>query len=380
MARIIVASYMIRYPLGGMLSWSLQWLVGLRRLGHDVFFVEKGNYPEACYNPETRLNTDDPSRGIAVVDALFRRFDLEDRWCFVDYEGTYYGCPPKEIRERFRDADLFLDIGTHGSWLGEAAESGLRVLVDGEPGYNQMKMELRAEHGVIDPPYDWYYSNGANVGTPASSSPTAGKEWRAIFNPVVVDLFTCPAGTPANPFTTVMNWQAHDPLTYRGIVYGQKNVEFEKFRELPSRTRAAMEVAVSGKVPFDSLRQAGWRVSSAQEVTTTFDSYRDYIARSAGEFSVCKEAYVSTNSGWFSDRSAAYLASGRPVVMQETGFSTHLPCGEGLFAPGTVDEAAAALDAILANYSLHARRAREIAQEYLAAETILPRLLQQLGL
>lgn len=380
MARIIVGSYMIRYPLGGMLSWSLQWLVGLRRLGHDVFFVEKANYPRACYDPETRLNTDDPSRGIAVVDALFRRFDFEHRWCFVDYAGNYYGCSQQGIRRRFRDADLFLDIGTHGSWMDEAAASGLRVLVDGEPGYNQMKMELRAERGVSDPRYDRYYSNGANVGTAASSSPTADKSWRAVFNPVVVDLFTCPPGLPDNPFTTVMNWQSHDPLIYREVVYGQKDVEFEKFLELPTRTRATVEVAVAGEVPVDSLRQTGWRVSSAQEVTSTFDSYRDYIARSAGEFAVCKEAYVATNSGWFSDRSAAYLASGRPVVMQETGFSAHLPCGEGLFAPRTVDEAASALDDILAAYRLHAKRAREIAQEYLAAETVLARLLGDLGL
>lgn len=380
MASIVVGSYMIRYPLGGMLSWSLQWLVGLQRLGHDIFFVERAHYPKACFDPQAGLNGDDPRRGIEIVDSLFRRFDLQDRWCFVDYSGTWYGDTRSRVERRFRDADLFLDLGTHGSWMQEAASSRLRVLVDGEPGYTQMKMELRAERGVTDPCYDYYFSNGANLAAGTSSSPLAGRTWGAVFNPVVIDLFASHTGCADDPFTTVMNWQAHDPLTYRGIVYGQKDIEFEKFLALPSRTRAPLEIATSGKVPTETLRQAGWRLRSAQDVTVSFDSYRNYIAASAGEFSVCKQAYVSTDSGWFSDRSAAYLASGRPVVMQETGFSAHLPCGEGLFAVATVADAAAAIDTIQGDYALHSRRAKEIAYEHLSTDRVLPRFLGEIGL
>jgi hypothetical protein len=379
MARIVVGSYMIRYPLGGMLSWSLQWLVGLRRLGHDVFFVEKADYPDACYDPSIQRNSDDPTHGIEVVDALLRRFDLTDCWCFVDFAGSYYGRTRLEIEGIFQDADLFLDIGTHGAWMTEARQAGLRVLVDGEPGYNQMKMQVKASEGVELPVYDFYFSNGANIGTANSSSPTAGKNWLAVYNPVVMDLFDAADGRVDDPVTTVMNWQAHKPLTYQGVVYGQKDVEFDHFLDLPRRTSATLEVAVSGSVPTDALNDAGWAVRSAQEVTTTFDSYRDYIAGSSAEFSVCKTAYVSTNSGWFSDRSAAYLASGRPVVMQETGFSQHLPCGEGLFAPRTVDEAAAAIEKIRSDYRRHSKSAREIAAEHLDARKILTNMLARLG-
>jgi hypothetical protein len=381
MARIIVGSYMIRYPLGGMLSWSLQWLVGLHRLGHDVYFVEKGHYGKACFNPVTRTNDDDPSYGISVVDALFRSCGLQDRWCFVDFAGNYHGCSRARIEALFRVADLFLDIGSHGAWMNEAEASRMRVLVDGEPGYNQMKMEIRANEGETEPRYDWYYTNGANVGKPAGASPTAGHEWRAVYNPVVLDLFECAPGSVESPVTTVMNWQAHAPLTYNGVVYGQKDVEFAKFIDLPGRTSATMEVAVAGsRVPTEALRSAGWRIRRAHDVTITFDEYRRYIASSSAEFSVCKSAYVSTNSGWFSDRSAAYLASGRPVTMQETGFSAHLPCGEGLFAPVTVDDAAAAVESIRSNYAMHSRRAKEIAREYLDARRVLPVFLGEIGI
>jgi hypothetical protein len=380
MARIIVGSYMIRYPLGGMLSWSLQWLVGLARLGHEVYFVEKSNYPNACYDPRTQLNGDDPTYGIEVVAALFASHGLRDRWCFVDAQSQFHGISRERIQWLFDHAELYLDIGTHGAWASEAAAAGLRVLVDGEPGYNQMKMEIRKAQGVSQAAYDFYYTNGANVGRSSSTSPVADRHWHAIFNPVVLDLFAANAGSPREPFTTVMNWQAHEPLTYKGVVYGQKDIEFLKFLELPRKTSARLEVAVSGNVPATMLSEAGWILRDAQAVTVSFDSYRDYIANSAGEFSICKTGYVSTNSGWFSDRSAAYLASGRPVVMQETGFSDHLPCGEGLFAVRTVDEAANAIDKIRSDYAFHSRRAREIAEEHLDSRKVLSRFLGALGI
>src|SRR5262249_36493692 len=157
------------------------------------------------------------------------------------------------------------------------------------------------------------------------------------------------------PFTTVMSWE-DDPFEFEGVTYGQKAMEFPKFLDLPRRTRVPLEMAVAGTdVPEDELRAHGWRLAYAGEVTLTFDSWRDYIRGSRGEFSVCKNVYVATHSGWFSDRSACYLASGRPVVMQETGFSAHLPCGQGLFAVRTADEAAAALAEIAGDYGRHSR-------------------------
>ena len=379
MACIVVGSYVARYPLGGNLSWTLQWLLGFRQLGHDVYLVEKANYPEACYDPVRRVEDDDCSYGVGVVRALLKRFELDDKWCFVDLSGRFYGLSRERIQAVLRSADLFVDLGTHGAWLDEASAAGLRVLVEGEPGYTQMEMEMRRGAGEQQPFYDYYYTNGANIGTARSKAPTAGKEWRPVYNPVVVELFPTVAPAPEAPFTTVMNWQSHDPFSYRGTVYGQKDVEFIKFLDLPGRTTAPMEIAVSGDIPTQRLTGAGWRVRNAQEVTASYESFRQYLEASRGEFSVCKQGYVVLNTGWFSDRSAAYLASGRPVVMQDTGFSAHLPCGQGLFAVRTMDEAAWAVNEICGAYERHARAAREIASQHLEARSVLRRFLNGLG-
>jgi hypothetical protein len=237
------------------------------------------------------------------------------------------------------------------------------------------------EGGPPLPDYDFYFSNGANIGTPHSTAPTAGKSWGAVFNPVVTDLFPV-SPPPANaPFTTVMNWQSHPPLEYEDREYGQKDVEFEKFMNLPAGLIVPMEVAVSGQnVPVAELKDAGWRMQDAQERTISFDTYRDYIRISRGEFSVAKNIFVALQTGWFSDRSAAYLASGRPVILQDTGFSRHLPTGEGLFAVSSLEEAAAAATKIQSNFKHHSQKARQIAEEHLSFHKILGKFLRELNI
>ena len=378
MARIIAGSYMVRYPLGGMMSWTLQWLVGLHRLGHEVIFVEKSHYSHSCYNPLTRESTDDCAYGLRVVTDLLAHCGLDDGFCYVDFAGNHHGMSRAEIGECFRTADLFLDLGTHGAWLEEASDAALRVLVDGEPGYTQIRME----QGLFGEPsrYDRYFSNGANIGTTYCSAPTAGREWKPVFNPVVTDLFDAASPPPNSRYSTVMNWQSHAPCEYLGRQYGQKDVEFARFMDLPRHVVAGMEIAVSGsKVPMHEIQAAGWQVRDAQEVTISYDAYRDYISNCRGEFSVCKNIFVGLQTGWFSDRSAAYLASGRPVVLQDTGFSRHLPVGEGLFAVNDMEEAAAAIAEIEADYDRHSVKAREIACEHLEADVILRKFLDEIG-
>src|SRR5262249_28266201 len=170
------------------------------------------------------------------------------------------------------------------------------------------------------------------------------------------------------------------PLLYRGRSFGQKDVEFEKFVSLPARSSALLEIAVSGRnTPWQRLKESGWRVRNAHEVTATYDSFVSYIRASRGEFSVAKNVFVATSSGWFSDRSAIYLAMGRPVVLEDTGFGGHLPCGRGLFAVRSVEEAVAALEEITANHETHSCGAREVALEYLDAPVVLGRFLNELG-
>jgi hypothetical protein len=177
-----------------------------------------------------------------------------------------------------------------------------------------------------------------------------------------------------------MNWKSHDLIHYRGRTFGQKDIEFEKFFSLPRLINTPLEIAVSGRqTPISRLKQAGWRVRDAHEVTATSESFKTYLRTSQGEFSVAKNVFVATSSGWFSDRSAAYLASSRPVILQDTGFSAHLPCGRGLFAVRTAEEAAAAIETIASNFDAHARAAREIAAEYLDAPVLLRRFLNEIG-
>jgi hypothetical protein len=177
-----------------------------------------------------------------------------------------------------------------------------------------------------------------------------------------------------------MSWQAHKPLHYQGTEYRQKDVEFEKFLHLPDFVEAPLEIAVSGDVPRERVLEAGWRVRGSIGLTLSFESFVEYVRASRGEFSVCKNVFVATNSGFFSERSAAYLACGRPVVVQDTGFSAHLPCGRGLFAVRNVQEAATAIREIQGNYERHSRWAREVAREHLEATRVLAGFLKDIGI
>lgn len=380
MARIVLGSYVVQFPLGGYLSWVLQWLVGLDELGHDVYFVERASYPGSCFDPERREMTDDPGYGVRTLDSLLTSFDLGGRWCFVDSAGRYYGLSQVQIEGLFETADLFIDMGTHGGWAKEAERASRRVLIDGEPGATQMKMAQQRADGEVLPEYDVYFSEGQSIGTPLSTAPTAGYEWKHVFCPVSCERVAQVAPPRDAAFTTVMSWSAHEPVTWDGVVYGQKDVEFEKFMSLPSLTRQPVELSVAGHaVPRERLVRAGFRLRDAHAVSRTYETFWDYVRGSLGEFSVAKNVFVATSTGWFADRAAAYLAAGRPVVMQETGFSAHLPCGEGLFAVRTAEEAAGALDEIVGDYARHSRAARGIALEYLDTGPVIHRFLADAG-
>lgn len=381
MARIVISPWMIRYPVGGILSWNLQWLVGFHDLGHEVYLFEKSGYPNACYDPVRQTVSDDPAYGLEVVGRLLAEYGMSGRIAYADMAGRYHGLSRAQAEGILASADLYIDLGNHGAWLEEAARAGARVLVDGEPGFRQIKLAQDPDAAERLSGYDIHYTNGANLGTPNCTAPLGRWRWRPLFNPVVPRLFPTRPVPPDAPFTTVMHWAAHQPVTFNGVTYGQKDVEFARFMDLPRHTAQPLEVAVGGgPVPLEQITEARWRVRRAHDVTDSFDAYRAYIAASKGEFSVCKNVFVAMRTGWFSDRSAAYLASGRPVVMQDTGFSGHLPCGRGLFAVRTVHDAAAALDALAADYDRHARAARELAHDLLATDRVLTRILADVGL
>ncbi len=380
MAKIIFGSYMFRYPLGGMLSWALQYMLGMKVLGHDVYFVEKAGYDRSCFDVSKGIMTNDCSYGIKVVSQLFKRFGLEEKWCYVDYEGNYHGLSKRKINEVFKGSDIFIDSGTHGSWESEATNSAIRVLIDGEPAYTQIKWANNLANGTSIPKYDRYFTNGKGLGTKGNPAPTLNINWEPIYSPVDTNLFTPTPFIKGSPYSTVMNWQSHPPICYNGKTYGQKDIEFQKFISLPILVEHRIEVAVSGKeIPYDILKKNRWLINDAQKVTLSFDSFCSYLSYCRGEFSVCKNVFVENNTGWFSDKSAAYLASGRPVILQETGFSKHLPTGEGLFAVNNVEEAKEAIIEIESDYRRHSKKAREIVCEFLEAKKVMKEFLNKLG-
>lgn len=380
MARIVVGSYAVQFPVGGYLSWVLQWLVGLEDLGHEAWFVERSLGPDSCFDPSTGQMSDDPSFGTEALNNLLSRHGLGDRWSYIDESGHCHGVDRETLDAALRDADLFIDMGTHGTLEAESRAATRRILVDGEPAFTQFRLASRLKQGGSLPDYDAFFTVGLNIGGPDCTVPTCGVEWYPLLFPVVTRLFPLTEAPSDGPFTTVMSWHAHTPLEFEGRVYGNKDIEFPKFVDLPRRVRTPMEIAVAGKdLPTAALKRSGWLLRDSHEVTFTFDRFCDYVRRSRGEFSVCKEGFVTTRSGWVGDRFGVYLASGRPVVMQDTGFSRYLPTGEGLFAVDDLDDAIAAIEAIELEPARHRAAARALAEHHFEASRVLTALLITAG-
>lgn len=380
MATIIVGAYMVRYPLGGMMSWVFQHLAGFKALGHEVYFVEKYGYSNSCFNPLTRSMSNDCSYGIKSANDLLSTIGMQDNWCFVDHEGTYFGLSKKKIENVFRSADYYIDLGTQNGWEEESSYCRLRILIDGEPGFSQISFFNDDDLGRRYSRYDHFFTNGYNIGRLNNQVPTGEVVWKHMYSPVHAGIFKVTTPDSKAPFTTVMNWQSHKPISYSGSEYGQKDIEFEKFIQLPSLVDVNLEVAVSGKnIPLDILKQYKWNRVDGIEITRSYQSFCDYIEKAKAEFSVCKNVFVALNTGWFSDKSAAFLAAGRPVILQDTGFSEHLPCGNGLFAVKNIDEAKTAIEEIKNNWRKHSKASRDIAMNYLDTGIVLKKFMQEIS-
>ena len=370
--KILVAGIIARYPFGGVTWCSLMYLLGLRELGHEVFYVEDTG--ECIYDPVQNARTEDPSYGTTYIHEALAPFGLGDRWSFVNFDSAHHGASHDTLRRFCADADLFINLsGGSWFWRDEYARIPRKVFIDSDPVFTQLAL-AKGEAWYVDffKRFDHLFTFGANVGTAASDVPTAGFTWHKTWQPVVTDLWR-PERPAGDRFSTVMTWR----IESFADVDGNKDREFVKFIDLPSRTTHRFQLAVNG--PQTLLRQHGWDTVDAMAVSRTPWQYRDFIHASKGEFGVAKHAYVANRSGWFSDRTECYLAAGRPALVQDTGWSSHLPNGEGLLAFSTPEQALAGLDAISGDYERHARRAAEIAGDCFGAGRVLPRLLDVAG-
>ena len=368
--KILLAGIIARYPFGGVTWCSLMYLLGLRALGHEVFYVEDTG--ECVYDPIQNARSTDPSYGTSYIHAALEPFGLGDRWAFVNYDGSYHGRGADAVRAYCADADLFLNLsGGSWFWRDEYARIPHKAFIDSDPAFTQLAI-AKAEPWYVQffQRFDRLFTFGANIGTPASPVPTGAFTWLKTWQPVTLEHWATPL-TPRDRFTSVMTWQI-ESFTDVG---GNKDQEFLKYIDLPSRTPQAFELAING--PQGLLREHGWQTVDAMGVSRSLWDYRQFIQTSKAEFGVAKHTYVTTRSGWFSDRTECYLAAGRPVLVQDTGWTAHLPHGDGLLAFSNVDEALAGIDRINGDYSRHARRAGEIAREYFDAARVLRRLLEE---
>lgn len=380
--RIICLGYIVRCPLGGMAWHHLQYVLGLTLLGHDTYFVEdSGDDHWACYDPNRQENGPDPSHGLAFIDHVFQRLGLGGRWIYHDaLARRCFGTRAEALEELCASADLLLNLSGSNILRSWALRAGHRVFVDTDPVFTQLRHIDDSNRRARAAQHTSFFSFGVNIGKPDCSVPDDGFMWQPTRQPVVLDAWPVFPGAADGKLTTVMQWDntlQGVPCEYRSQQYGRKAVSFGPYIDLPLRSSEAFEIALSGadRCAQARLRKGGWRLREAADVSRDPWTYQDYIRNSKAEFSIAKHGYVSTRSGWFSERSAAYLASGRPVIVQETGFSEWLPTGDGVMAFRTPDEATAAITQLQGNYERHCRRARDVAAGFFDARTVLGALI-----
>lgn len=380
---IVVLGIMGCIPVAGTgVAWNtIQHLVGLRRLGYEVYYIEAtGVWP---FN----AREDDCTFPVTYISTLLSRFGFQNRWAYVatHSDNRCYGLSESQVQDLYARADAIINLFGGTMLRDEHMTCPIRIYLETDPVVHQIRI-ANGEQKYIDliGAHTALFSWGKNYGALDCGVPIAPFTYKGIHAPVVLGFWETSCNPAARRFTTVAHWdQSVKDLAYRGEVYSwSKHREFLKVLDLPRRTRQefALALAIDDPAAVRLLESHGWIVEDAYAASKTLDDYRDYIWASRGEFTVAKDMNVRLRSGWFSERSACYLAAGKPVVTQETGFSKFLPTGLGLFPFTTVEDIPAAVDAINSDYQKHCRAAKEIAAEHFEAEKVLRQLLAEAGL
>ncbi len=404
--RIIVTGLIAQHPLLGGVTWDyLQYVLGLARLGHDVYYFEdSGEWP---YTPDGGASGDawiarDCTPNVDHLGKVMARFGLSGRWAYrFPTKPRWFGLSGRERRAVIESADLLINVSGTLRRPADYRRVKRLVYIDSDPVFTQVKLmlprgQLKFRKRVNA--HDAYFSFGEAF---SPAVPATGHRWRPTRQPIVLSEWQHSAA-PGEAFTTVMSWTSYRPLRCAGQNFGQKDVELRRFLELPGRVRpTVLEIALNRTQHIDweverrasgscdgageSLRptagdllsRMGWRVADAARIGCDLDSYRQYIQSSKAEWSVAKNGYVRGQAGWFSCRSACYLAAGRPVVVQDTGFGSVLPTGEGVLSFRTMEEAADAIREVEGDYDRHAKAARAIAEEQFDSDKVLTRLIEE---
>lgn len=375
-------------PIAGVIWQHIHYLVGLQRLRHEVYYIEDS--ARLPYNPQTFEVNNDFSYAGKLLTRLAEEFNFRSRWSFCARylpECPTAGMSIRRIRALYRSADAILNICGTQEFNDDLLASKRILYVESDPGVEQIKVD-RGVDSTIDylKRHHALFTFGENVGSAAFPVPLHGLKWHPTRQPVVTDLWKTDRAPPRPAvFTSVANWSTSGlkDIEWRGTNYlWSKSAEFLRFVRAPKFVDETFELAtaIPDKTTRTRFLRNGWRFRPPHALSAHYKSYRQYIRQSKAEFTVAKDQYVRLNTGWFSDRSACYLAAGRPVITQETGFSRIYGGNSGLFGFRDLAEIADAVRQINCNYARHSRAAREIARAHFEAEKVLDSLLHRAGI
>ncbi len=356
-------------PRQGGATWAvLQYVLGLRRLGWQVYFVESLD----LRGPQT-------SESVAYCAGVMDRFRLSDHWALVE-PGTdrTAGLARRELLDVARSADILLNLSGTLTDPELFERVDVRVFVDLDPAFIQLWHAVEGIDMGLDA-HTHFASIADTIGSSGCPIPTCGRTWIATLPPVVLEEWPRATGRTRNAATTVAHWRGYGSIEYEGLHFGQKAHSWRSLSELPQisslRFQPALEIDPGDVCDLRGLVANGWRILDPSSVASDPDAYQRFVQGSRAELCVAKSGYVVSDSGWFSDRSACYLASGRPVIAQETGFSRRLPTGDGLFAFRDTVDVVRIVDELNAEYRHHRMAARQVAEEHLDSDSVLEQLL-----
>jgi hypothetical protein len=378
---VLIAGSLAGHVVGyGGNTWAfLQWVLGFRRLGFKVYYVEECR-SDQCFDEAGSPTPFAESAAARYFREVMEPLGLADRAALLEAGSpAHVGLSREDIHVVAGEVDLFLNqFGAYTAALGRARRS---VYLDLDPGHTQIWQE---QYGVDMNlrGHDHYFTIGLNLGEPDCPLPTCGIHWEKTLWPIVVSEWDTQE-PPGSAFTTVANWRDYSWVEWKGTWFAQKAEAFKAIIDLPRRVSIPIEVCLSipdSDPEVQLLRDNGWRLESPADRVADADSYRRYIRQSRGEFSPVRPICSLGRSGWFSDRSGCYLAAGRPVVMEDTGLGRHVPVGLGLLTYTDIDSAVQCLEAVEGDYTRHAFAAREFAREHLDSDRVLGRILRLAGL
>ncbi len=369
---VIVSGTIAATPWQGGATWAvLQYLLGLRRLGCGVYFMEPADHPEALSSDATRY-----------CEEVMERFGFDDRWALIPPHGAdTVGMSRKQLRAAARHADMLLNVSGMLTDPDILDHVPVRAYLDLDPAFTQLWHAAEGVDMRLDA-HTHFVTTADAIGRPSCPIPTCGRDWLPTLPPVILDEWPVATRLDHRAGTTVGHWRSYGSIHHEGVHYGQKAHSLRPLIDLPRRApaRFALALAVHPDETKDlaALEENGWTLLDPATVAATPDDYRRFVQGSWAEFGLTKSGYVVSGSGWFSDRSACYLASGRPVIAQDTGFGRRLPTGAGLFAFSTADDVIAAIEELEGDYERHRAAARAVAVEHLESDRVLGELLERL--